>query len=755
MTINEAVDAAKRGEEKGYQFLYESTYSYHFYLAGKYLRDDQDAVQDVLQESYIKAFRNLNQLQDPEHFSGWLSTIVTRTALNELRKRKNILFSQMQDEEGDFDISDRFESDRTDVQPELSFDEAETKRLLKEMLDALSDEQRICMIMYYFEELSVKEIAEILAVSENTVKSRLNYGRKNLKGKVLELEKKGTKLYSVLPIPLFLLLFRSEAKACEAQIAVSGFESVRKALNLGSGNIGSGMKESIDKGTTAKVVKSVALGSMKYKILAGILTVGVATGGIVTAAKVINKPQSVTKNDSVADIAEVTEIPQEPVISEESVTLEDTVEPDWETYECMPEVANLSEDIFDWGIMIKVRMRTDESLKTDIVGFPTCFFENPEIQIDDKVFYLDKTTLAQMLESYRGDDKYSMELVGRGDEKELSDHTEIHRYMEILIKKYGEEYAYVYFGNDDLGSSSYTTDDVYLYEVKPATQTSVSFQNIWFQGGFRADGGNLTCSDLEELFEEKGLVVIDSDAGDEERPDYITDEMVRIGETNILTHNAAKCRYSKTVNIIYDSPEEFRLKRCHYSFEYDPSTQEITGISLTTDGEYLYPNIKFRVEGKDSYTSYYLECKNYRTELTKEQQENKVLDYGELCKMENGLLEENEEMPDNPAGGDDLTYKGELIFKTNNGDGTYVCSDGQTDYVLGISDNAKMYMTSFSESADENFQIVVPGSAFKQLQFGYETTYEGSQLYDFNDAFCGDAVVENGQITYFNEYFRE
>lgn len=64
---------------------------------------------------------------------------------------------------------------------------------------------------------------------------------------------------------------------------------------------------------------------------------------------------------------------------------------------------------------------------------------------------------------------------------------------------------------------------------------------------------------------------------------------------------------SKCLQIIYDSPEEFRLKRCHYSFEYDPSTQEITGISLTTDGEYLYPHIKFHVEGKDAYTSYYLE----------------------------------------------------------------------------------------------------------------------------------------------------
>ena len=142
MTMTEAVEAACKEDEKGFRYLYESTYSYNYYLAGKYLRDDPDAVNDVLQESYIQAFNNLLDLRDPEKFPKWFSMIVTRTALNELRKKKATLFSQMQDEDSEIDFSDNFESDRVDIQPEASMDATETKRLLEEILDTLTDEQR-------------------------------------------------------------------------------------------------------------------------------------------------------------------------------------------------------------------------------------------------------------------------------------------------------------------------------------------------------------------------------------------------------------------------------------------------------------------------------------------------------------------------------------------------------------------------------------------------------------------------------------
>ena len=81
------------------------------------------------------------------------------------------------------------ESTDTDVNPEMAMDEKEVRRLVMEILNQLPEDQRMVVGMFYYEEMPVKDIAETLGVSENTVKSRLVYARKKIKEQVLELEK--------------------------------------------------------------------------------------------------------------------------------------------------------------------------------------------------------------------------------------------------------------------------------------------------------------------------------------------------------------------------------------------------------------------------------------------------------------------------------------------------------------------------------------------------------------------------------------
>ena len=64
--------------------------------------------------------------------------------------------------------------------------------------------------MFHLEGYSIKDIATVLNCSENTVKSRLNYGRKNIKAKAEELQKKGYKLYSYTPMCLLVYLLMAE-----------------------------------------------------------------------------------------------------------------------------------------------------------------------------------------------------------------------------------------------------------------------------------------------------------------------------------------------------------------------------------------------------------------------------------------------------------------------------------------------------------------------------------------------------------------
>lgn len=312
MDWKEAVMLAKDGKEEGYNYLYQQTYQKSYYVALKYMKQEEAAL-DVLQEAYIKGFRNLEQLQEAEKFPAWFSKIVASKALDELKKNKALLFSQIEDE--DFSVEESFRDDRIDTQPELSMDKAETSRLVQEMIDTLSDEQRLCVMMYYVEEMTVKDIAESLEVSENTVKSRLNYGRKNIKEKVLELEKKGTKLYSLTPIPFFLYLLLSDvqtAKACELPVSDILESAVKEAVKGQQGATASTLAQVGGK-TMSVLTKKIIIGIVSVAVVGG---AGSAIAYNVYQSRQAEEVMAVSTEQGAEDIATVQEEEQQETVAE-------------------------------------------------------------------------------------------------------------------------------------------------------------------------------------------------------------------------------------------------------------------------------------------------------------------------------------------------------------------------------------------------------------------------------------------------------
>ena len=190
MDYRQAIDLAKEGKEEGFKFLYENTYKSKYYLAIQYMKDEQEA-QDVLQEAYIKAFTKLDQLEKPDAFSSWLGSIVGNVAKNMLQKKNPLLFSDVATNDGEEPYEYEIEDENEGYQPEMSYGRQETRQLVHEMINSLSEEQKLCILMYEIEGIPIKQIAAALDCSENTVKSRLNYGRKNLKKRAEELQKKG------------------------------------------------------------------------------------------------------------------------------------------------------------------------------------------------------------------------------------------------------------------------------------------------------------------------------------------------------------------------------------------------------------------------------------------------------------------------------------------------------------------------------------------------------------------------------------
>ncbi|MCD8123823.1 MAG: sigma-70 family RNA polymerase sigma factor [Lachnospiraceae bacterium] len=226
MTYTEAVELARNGEERGFGFLYQNTYKSKLYLALQYMKNEEDA-RDILQDAYMKAFTKLDSLQNPERFPAWLGQIVANTAKNALVKKNPVLFSDVAADAEEEPFEYRIEDEDVSRQPELSYTTEETRQLVRELMDSLSEEQRICILMFHIEDASIREIAEALNCSENTVKSRLNYGRKNIKKKAGELQKKGYKLYGLAPLAFLLLLYHEDAYAMSLE---AGFQEAGREI---------------------------------------------------------------------------------------------------------------------------------------------------------------------------------------------------------------------------------------------------------------------------------------------------------------------------------------------------------------------------------------------------------------------------------------------------------------------------------------------------------------------------------------------
>ena len=229
------------------------------------------------------------------------------------------------DQEGEEYVYD-VEDEDPENQPELSYTREETKELVHVLMDSLSEEQRMAILMFHIENASIAEIAQAMDCSENTVKSRLNYGRKNLKVKAEELQKKGYKLYSVAPVLLLIYLLRNEQSVMAAdQVFLAEGKAIEtKILNpCQKETVKTASKMEMGKKASKTALKGAAKGSIVNKIAAIAVTACVVGGsayGIVswknqrdqTATAVTNTSQSnkasttETKNNTSTSTTEVT-----------------------------------------------------------------------------------------------------------------------------------------------------------------------------------------------------------------------------------------------------------------------------------------------------------------------------------------------------------------------------------------------------------------------------------------------------------------
>lgn len=183
--IARAKDGDQNAQGKVVQLWYKRIYnfSYKFFL-------DHDLAMEVSQRTFISMCKNLPALQENARFKSWLYKIAVNYCREEARKKKSSRsFSFDVVWNRDAEISPAWESSSHRLDnPESQLQHRELSDLLQEALLELNVEQREVVIMKEYEGLKFREIAEVLNISENTVKSRMYYGLDALR-KILERKK--------------------------------------------------------------------------------------------------------------------------------------------------------------------------------------------------------------------------------------------------------------------------------------------------------------------------------------------------------------------------------------------------------------------------------------------------------------------------------------------------------------------------------------------------------------------------------------
>ena len=298
------IERANRNDQDAFYDLYQNSYDPVYRTVKSMVRDD-DAALDIVQDAFVKGFASLSTLENPEQFLPWMRRIATNKAKDWFKQKHKITFSQLADEDGD---EPDFEDERTENLPEVVIDRNETARLIEEILRTLPDEQRMVIGMFYYENLSVAEIAETLGISEGTVKSRLNYGKKKIKAGVEALEKKGTKLYALSPIPFLRLLFQNQmCQATAGNAPAAMFGSVMSAVSdaAAAGTAAGATAGAASTGVAAATAGTAAgatsasaaaggglLATLGAKITAGILAVTLIGGGVGTAVYLSSRDEA-------------------------------------------------------------------------------------------------------------------------------------------------------------------------------------------------------------------------------------------------------------------------------------------------------------------------------------------------------------------------------------------------------------------------------------------------------------------------------
>jgi len=151
------------------------------------ITNERNETEDIVQEIFIKVWKNIRKFDQKQNFKTWIFTITRNTAIDWLRKRKNVVFSEL-DPKTDSDDERSFAEKILDIEPlpDEIFMRKELEKELENALLKIKPNFREIIFLRYKEDLTFQEIAEIVDKPLNTVKSQWRRALQNLRKIIIE-----------------------------------------------------------------------------------------------------------------------------------------------------------------------------------------------------------------------------------------------------------------------------------------------------------------------------------------------------------------------------------------------------------------------------------------------------------------------------------------------------------------------------------------------------------------------------------------
>ena len=256
MNISHLVEKIKKGDNKSFEKLYKLTEREVWFTCISFLKNETTA-QDIMQETYITAFLKIQSLEKSSQIRSWLNRIAVNKCKNYLKGKGEIQL--------DYEIFENqaIVDERISIPEEYISDKAKREIILSIMQEVLSDVQYQTVIMHYFNEMTVDEIAEVFECSRGTVLSRLNYSRAKMKTAIEDYENKsGDRLHGVV-VPFFTTIFKEEAKSLAVPNITIKLPNGQTLATSATKGFATGAKS-----TVSSIVKATATATVKTKVIA-------------------------------------------------------------------------------------------------------------------------------------------------------------------------------------------------------------------------------------------------------------------------------------------------------------------------------------------------------------------------------------------------------------------------------------------------------------------------------------------------------